>query len=351
MRLSLPRTSLLARYALKQALTLPFAVLKFLSGGTIVHINGRTLDPQIQFLRQVIFARPDRIPLSLTGGSLEGVREDWAEAAALTRPVRTSVRIETTGTDTVHGQWVRPPVIDPDAPLLVLLHEGGGVLGGPDLSLAFASIFAEAARCPVFLPDYRLAPAHRFPAAFDDARDAFVWAQANAERLGASSGTVALGGISMGANMATRLCLDLKRDFRPLPVAQLLISPLLDLADTGLRHNPYAQSWPIGAADLEMMIAHYAGAGLSLSDPALSPLRQSLIVGQPDTLVVAAGLDPLAEQAEAWVRRLSEARTTVLYRRYDPLPCGFTLFAGLVDHAEQATRDMAQVFMTMVRAT
>lgn len=350
MRLNLPRASLLRRFALKQALSLPFAVLKFLSGGSIVHIRGRTLDPQIQFLRQVVFNRTDRIPLSLTGGSLEGVREDWAEVATLTGYTSPHVRVETVGTDNITGRLVRPDTIDPEAPLLMLLHEGGGVLGGPDLSLAFASVFAEEARCPVFLPDYRLAPEHRFPAGHDDARSAFVWAQANAERLGATSGKVALGGISMGANMAARLCLDLKRDFQPLPVAQLLISPLLDLADTHFRTGPYAQSWPLGAADLDIMIGHYAGAGLSLNDPALSPLREKLIIGQPDTLIVAGGLDPLAEQAEAYVHRLLEARTTVTYRRYDTLPCGFTLFAGLVDHAEKATRDIARTFRALLKA-
>lgn len=350
MRFNLPRASRLRRFALKQALTLPFAVLKFLSGGSIVHIKGRTLDPQIQFLRQVVFARNDRITLSLTGGSLEGVREDWSNLATVTGYTSPHVRIEAVGSDNITGRLVRPVTIDPDVPLLVLLHEGGGVLGGPELSLAFASVFAEEARCPVFLPDYRLAPEHRFPAGADDARSAFVWAQANAERLGARSGIVALGGISMGGNMAARLCLDLKRDFQPLPVAQLLISPLLDLADSQFRTDPYAQSWPISATDLDIMIGHYAGAGLSLSDPILSPLREKLIIGQPDTLIVTGGLDPLAEQAEAYVHRLLEARTTVTYRRYDTLPCGFTLFAGLVDHAEKATRDIARNFRTLLRA-
>ncbi|MFT4090516.1 MAG: alpha/beta hydrolase [Asticcacaulis sp.] len=329
---------------------MPFAVLKLLSGGSIVHINGRTLDTQIQFLRQVVLARSGgRVPLSLAGGSLEGVREDWTDTAALTAYSSKKIKVESVGSDTVTGRLVRPDTPDPEAPLLVLLHEGGGVLGGTDLSLAFASVFAEETRFPMFLPDYRLAPAHRFPAAFDDAHNAFVWAQANAARLGAASGAVALGGISMGANIAARLCLDLKRDFKPLPVAQLLISPLLDLADPEIRQSPYAQSWPIGAADIEIMIGHYAGAGLSLTDPALSPLREKLIIGQPDTLVIAAGLDPLATQAEAYVQRLSDARTKVVYRRYDTLPCGFTLFAGLVDHAEKATRDIARTFVSLIR--
>lgn len=346
------RPSILRRFAVKQALTLPYAVLKFLSGGGIWHVDGRTLDTQIQFLRDTALARSDhRTPLSLTGTSIEGAREDWLDVAALTAAGDDlKVKVEMVGGDTplVSGRLIRPRDIGLTAPLLVFFHEGGGVLGGPDLSLAFASLFASEARCPVFLPDYRLAPAHRFPAGFEDARMAFEWARENAGRLGCRSGQVAVGGTTMGANMAARLCLDLKRDFKPLPVAQLLISPLLDLADDTLKSNPYAKSWPISATDLSLMIGHYAGASTALTDPALSPLRESLIIGQPKTFVVAGGLDPLALQAEAYVKRLIEARTQVLYRRYDTLPLGFPLFAGVAEHAANATRDIARNWLDLL---
>lgn len=353
MRLSPPRQSVLRRLLLRRVLTLPFAVLRFLSGGGVVHVDGRTLDTQINFLWKAFFARQDhRTPLTLIGTSVEGAREDWQEAAALmSAGPEISVKVENTGDGgLVQGQLIRPERPDPDAPLLVFFHEGGGVLGGPELSLAFASLLASEARCRVFLPKYRLAPEHRFPAGYEDARMAWDWALANLTRLGVASDKIAVGGAGMGGNMAARLCLDLRREFRPLPVAQLLVSPLLNLADESLKTSSYAHSWPISAADLDVMIGHYAGAGTTLGDPALSPLRETVLNGLPKALIVAGGLDPLAAQTERYVHRLMGARTKVIYRRYDTLPLGFGLFTGVVDHAQEAVRDMAHLWRDLTRA-
>ncbi|ESQ80049.1 alpha/beta hydrolase [Asticcacaulis sp. YBE204] len=347
LRQPLPRQSVLRRWGLKALLSLPFSVLKFLSGGGVIHVQGRTLDTQITFLWKTFFARQDhRTPLSLTGTSIEGAREDWHEAATLMDDTSAlKVRVETVGDGgLISGRLVRPAQVGHNAPLLVFFHEGNGVLGGPELSLAFAGVLAAEARCLVFLPEYRLAPEHRFPAGYEDARAAFDWASANLTTLGALSDQITVGGAGIGGNMAARLCLDLRRDFKPLPVAQLLVSPLLDLGDAEIRTSPYAKSWPVSAAGVDIAIGHYAGAGIDLSDPALSPLREGLISGQPRTLIVCGGLDPLAGQAERYVRRLLEARTRVVYRRYDTLPLGFGLFAGVAEHALEATRDIARLW-------
>ncbi|ESQ91967.1 lipase [Asticcacaulis sp. AC460] len=342
-------------WLLRQILSLPSAVLRFFSGGGVVYVGGRTLDAQIQFLWRTWFtSAKQEVTFSLSGKSLESAREEWQQAAALLGlPAGIKVRIEPAAGDTpggIGGIIIKPAVIAPDAPLLVFFHQGGGIIGGPDLSKAFCALFAHEARCPVFLPDYRLAPAHRFPAAYDDARLAWDWAQAHAVRLGSRSGEVAVGGVTLGANLAARLCLDLKRDFKPLPVAQLLVTPLLDLGDGAMKTSTEGL-WPVTADDLDQMISHYAGAGAGadLTDPRVSPAHEKLIIGQPRTLIAAAGLDPLAPQAEAFAKRLIAARTKVVYRRYDSLPLGFDLLASVVDGVRAATRDMAQNWLELIR--
>ena len=348
-------------WLLREVLSLPPAVLRFLSGGGVVHVEGRTLDPQIQFLWRAWFnATPGQVPLGLTGRDLDEARVEWTEAAAqLSAPPGLRVRVEpiggeaasaTFGLAPVNGLLIRPHETAPDAPLLVFFHQGGGVLGASGLSRAFCAVFAEAARCPVLLPDYRLAPEHRFPAAFDDTRLAFDWAQANVLRLGAPSGNVAIGGALMGANLAARLCMDLKRDFKPLPVAQLLVTPLVDLSDPQIKARAPLGLWPLTSADVELMIGAYAGAGVELNDPRVSPALEKLIVGQPRTLIASAGLDPLAVQGEAFARRLMAARTRTVYRRYDSLPLGFDLFAGVVDAARAATVDIAALWLDLLRS-
>ena len=347
------RVSALNNWLLKRCLTLPAAVLRFLAGGGVAYSQGRTLDAQIQFLWRGLFTNPaGRTRLSLTGKSLETARGEWQETAALFGlPDDTRVRFETIPAEgsSLGGLLIRPAHISEDAPLLVFFHQGGGVIGGPDLSKASAVLLAHEAHCPVFLPEYRLAPLNRFPAALEDARAAYDWAQANALRLGAKSGQIAVGGSLIGANLAARISLDLKRDFKSLPAGQLLITPLVDLADPAIQANDALGLWPLTVADLDLMISHYAGAGTDLTDPRISPALEKLIIGQPKTFIVSAGLDPLAAQGEAFARRLIAARTTTLYRRYDNLPLGFDLFAAVVDEARSAVKDIAENWTDLLR--
>ena len=347
------RVSSLNTWLLKHGLTLPPAILRFLAGGGVAYSQGRTLDAQIQFLWRGLFTNPaGRTHLSLTGKSVERARVEWQETAALFGlPNDVRVRFETIPAEgsSLGGLLIRPAHISEDAPLLVFFHQGGGVIGGPDLNKAFCAILAQEAHCPVFLPEYRLAPLNRFPAALEDAHAAYDWAQANVLRLGAKSGQVAIGGSLIGASLAARISLDLKRDFKPLPAGQLLITPLIDLADTAMRADAALGLWPLTVADLDIMLSHYAGAGTDLTDPRLSPALEKLVTGQPKTFIVSAGLDPLASQGENFARRLIAARNLTLYRRYDTLPLGFDLFAGVVDEAHAAVKDIAGTWMELLR--
>lgn len=355
-------TSGLNTWLLKKALSLPAPVLRGLSGGGVVYSQGRTLDPQIQFVWRSLFTPPSgRTGLSLTNRSLESARQEWQDAASLFGvPDNLRIKYEQIGADAmgstfggiapISGLLIRPARISEDAPLLVFFHQGGGVLGGHDLSKAFCALLAQEARCPIFLPDYRLAPANRFPAALDDARIAFEWAQTNAFRLGARSGLVAVGGALIGANLAMRLSLNLRRDFKPMPAGQLLITPLADLSDPQIKVGAPLGLWPLTTGDLDIMISHYAGAGTNLDDPRISPALEPLINGQPKTFIVSAGLDPLAAQGETLIKRLSAARIQTLYRRYDTLPLGFDLFAAIVDDVRAATLDIAENWVDLLRS-
>ncbi|MFT4075107.1 MAG: alpha/beta hydrolase fold domain-containing protein [Asticcacaulis sp.] len=344
--------SSLNSYLLKWGLSLPSALLRGLSGGGVTYSQGRTLDPQIQFLWRGFFTRPGGyVGLSLTGKSLETAREEWQATVDLFGlPADIRVRFENLNeAGAPAGLLIRPERISEDAPVLVLLHQGGGVLGGPGLSRAFGALMAHEAHCPIFIPEYRLAPLNRFPAGLEDARAAFEWAQANAMRLGARSGQTAISGILTGAGMALRIALDLQREDKPLPAGLLLVTPLLDFADPALKSATTPALWPLAAADLDLLADHYAGAGTDLTDPRLSPARAELTEALPKTLIVSGGFDPLAFQGEACARRLIAAGVPTVYRRYDTLPLGFDLFAGLVEGVQQATQDIAATWLDLLR--
>ena len=126
----------------------------------------------------------------------------------------------------VHGERVARP--DSVAPVsLLYLHGGGFVAGSPLTHRAITVAFARRG-FEVFVPDYRRAPEHPFPAALDDALAAYQQVLA----LGTGQAPV-IAGDSAGGGLALSLMLSLKAKTLPLPQAAVLFSPWLDLTLSG----------------------------------------------------------------------------------------------------------------------
>lgn len=338
----------LRRALLKTVLTLPAPVLRAAVGGGVVWRGGRTLDPRVQVLWK---SRGD--PRTLSEVAPDEARRGWA---ALVRDFglrpRAEVRQETVLLDgpanVITTRLFTPPEQDFAAPMLVFFHEGAGVVGDPEAAEGFAALIAETARCPVLVPEYRLAPEHRFPAGLEDAEAAYRWAAANASRYGASG--AAVGGEGVGAGFAAAICLMLKAEDEPQPAAQLLVCPMLDAAARGGSMDTYGGAWPLSKEGLAWALEHYVGAEADPADPRLSPLRADDLGGLAPAVIAAAGFDPLLDQAEAYARRLKADGTPVSYRCWDALPHGFPALAGVTPAAERACREVAELLRAAATA-
>src|SRR5438128_9395438 len=83
--------------------------------------------------------------------------------------------------------------------------------------------------CAVLLPDYRLAPEHRFPAGLEDCISAHKWMIANGPSGPAPSRATCIAGDSAGGRLTLATLLAL-RDRRLLrPACGLHLSPTTDL--------------------------------------------------------------------------------------------------------------------------
>ncbi len=230
---------------------------------------------------------------------------------------------------------------DPDAPLMVFAHFGGGVIGDLDTCEVFCSILAKLARCPVLSVNYRLAPENRFPAGLEDMLAAYRWGRANAPRFGAPAGQVSVGGDSMGGNFAAVIAQEMKRAGEPQPRLQLLIYPVVDVASESASMTLYGDAYPLPRSAMDWFMGHYLRPGDTPGDPRLSPLRSGDLSGLATAVIVAAGFDPLLDQGEAYARRLEEAGVPVTYRCYDNLAHAFTAITGVVPGADLACRQIA----------
>jgi monoterpene epsilon-lactone hydrolase len=129
--------------------------------------------------------------------------------------------------DGVKGLKVAVPDASPDH-LILHFHSGGYVMGSSAGYRNFASRLSRAAKATVIVPDYRLAPEHPYPAAFEDGLRTYRWAiRTWSPSKAVISGDSAGGGLMMAVLLALRDAGD------PLPCRAVGISPLADLAGEG----------------------------------------------------------------------------------------------------------------------
>ena len=76
-------------------------------------------------------------------------------------PTAKDIRLIPVKIGAIPCEWVLAPGADPEIRLLYI-HGGGFVSGSGGFYLPLAAHLSAAARCAVLLPDYRLAPEHRF---------------------------------------------------------------------------------------------------------------------------------------------------------------------------------------------
>lgn len=326
---------------LRALLSLPTPALRALAGGGVVYQGGRTLDPRLQYLTTISRRAPSL-------GAMAPPEARVATAgmvATMTGRTEPGVRIESLFIPTEAGPMAarayRHPDQDPDFPIMVFAHFGGGVIGDLSSCEVFCSILARVALCPVISIAYRLAPEHRFPAGVEDMLAAYRWARENAQDFGARKGRAAVGGDSMGGNFAAVVA----QETRPLgegePELQLLIYPALDLASESPSMAIYADAWPLSRADMQWFMGHYMRSGDAPGDPRLSPLRATDLSGLAPAVIATAGFDPLADQGETYARRLRQAGVFADLRVYNTLAHAFTAYTGLVPAADLACRDIA----------
>ncbi|MFD9817683.1 alpha/beta hydrolase [Streptomyces violascens] len=123
----------------------------------------------------------------------------------------------------------RPAGVGGPLPLLFYLHGGGMIMGNawsvlPRLLRELALPLKSA----VISVEYPLAPQTRHPGPIEACYSGFVWAAAHASELGIDAARIVVAGKSAGGGLAAALALLTRDRGGPVPLGQLLLSPMLD---------------------------------------------------------------------------------------------------------------------------
>jgi len=319
---------------------LPSPVTRLLAGSP-VRIDGQELHPEVQ-----VALRFER----LVGGSeilpVERARERRRHDARVFSGPRIEVgrvldvAIPGPAGD-IAARLYAPEHAPAPGPLVVYYHGGGHVVGDLDTHDQVCRFLAREIPARTLSIDYRLGPEHPFPAAVDDALAAFRWAHAEAERLDADSGRIAVAGDSAGGNLAAAVARLATADGGPAPAFQALIYPVTDYSARSPSYELFGKGFFLTAEEMDWYRANYFARPEDLSDPSASPLLADDLSGLPAAFVVTSGFDPLRDEGEEYAERLRSAGVPTTLRREPDLVHGFVNAVGLGGRAREATAAIA----------
>ncbi|HKD67181.1 MAG TPA: alpha/beta hydrolase [Candidatus Binataceae bacterium] len=196
------------------------------------------------------------------------------------------------------------------------LHGGGMVLLAGKFAMAGAAMGAARTGCVVYSVDYRVPPDHPYPAAVNDTVAVYR------ELLKSyQPGHLVISGSSGGGNLAAAAALKIRDEGMPLPAGLVLLTPEVDLTETGDSFETNRHIDVVLKGGLPEMIKLYAD-GHDLKDPYLSPLFGDFTKGYPPTFIQTGTRDIFLSNSVRMHRALLRAGIEVELHVWEAMPHG-----------------------------
>jgi len=297
-----------------------------------------------QAMQDVIDALRDQQKASASQAppTLAERRAAFAPAGRL-HPIPDDVLVTEVSAGGVPAHWLAAPGADPGR-VLLFLHGGGYQLGSLRSDGELAARLGRASGMRVLFPEYRLAPEHPFPAAIDDALDAWRWLRTDQDL---SARSLAVAGDSAGGGLAVALLVATRDAGQALPAAGVLMSPTVDLTSSGASMTERVDQDPFSTPALLHQLASDYLAGADPKTPLASPLFASLS-GLPPLLIQVGTADLLLSDSERLAAKATQAGVDVTLQVGEALPHVYPIMLGTPEAAE-ATEQTGKFLRARVR--
>jgi monoterpene epsilon-lactone hydrolase len=209
------------------------------------------------------------------------------------------------------------------------IHGGALIMGGGESCRIMGIRAAERAGLPTWSVDYRMPPDHPYPTPLDDCMTAY-----RALLRDHPPSRIVIEGGSAGGNLAAALVLRARDEGLPLPAGLVLITPEVDLTESG---DSFATNLGVdNVLTRRLMPANLLYAnGHDLAHPYLSPLFGDFTRGFPPTFVQAGTRDLFLSNAVRMHRALWRAEVPVELHIFEAMPHG-GFFGAPEDHELEA---------------
>lgn len=229
---------------------------------------------------------------------------------------------------------------------LIYIHGGGFVLGSLDTHDDACCGLAEQAGATVIALDYRLAPEHRFPAAYEDCAAASQHILDNARGFDLNPERIAIGGDSAGGNLAAAVCLGARDSGGQQPCGQVLIYPAVTADMSSGSYISRANAPGLTTEDMHVYMRMYLGDDVAgAAHKFNAPLLETDFGALPPAFLVACEWDPLRDDAQHYADRLNGAGIAATVRLEAKLVHG----ALRARHTSPAARAMFEAIADAVQ--
>ena len=194
---------------------------------------------------------------------------------------------------------------------LLFFHGGGFVFNAAPHHFSLARSFVRELGVKCIFVDYRLAPKYKFPCAVDDCFEVYKWVLSNASELGVDSKQIIVCGDSAGGNLAAVTCLKARDNGLKMPLAQMLLYPVLDHKMQTQSYKLYQNTPMCNSKDMAKYYKFYLKEKVSSPTPYLSPVEADDLTGLPQTYLEVAQYDCLHDEGVSYARALERSGVKV----------------------------------------
>ncbi len=233
------------------------------------------------------------------------------------------------------GEYVEWHARNESAPVLLYLHGGGFIACSPETHRPLVGSLVRRLEASAYVPRYRLAPEHPFPAALTDAHAAYRYL---VFEQGIDARRIVIAGDSAGGGLALSLALAIRDAGEPSAAAVVTFCPWTDLAATGGSLDENNDRCSMFAGDTIRRAACLYAGSTDVKSPLLSPLYGDFR-GLPPILVHASHDEVLRDDAVRVAERAAAAGVGVELRLWARVPHVWQFFAAVLPEARASLAD------------
>ena len=198
------------------------------------------------------------------------------------------------------------------APCLLWIHGGAFLLPALPYHYRFARLVVSRIPCRLIMPLYDLAPDHVPPTQQEEIYSVYSALTAEHARYHIDPDLITVAGDSAGGTLAAALCLMARDRHIPLPNAQALFYPSLDVRMTSDSMKKYTDVPVCNTSSILTYCRLCRPDEYYGSNDYRSPLEAASLDGLPDAYIETAEFDALHDDGIAYARRLKDAGCSVV---------------------------------------